>query len=656
MRCATVRSLPFLVLVGMLSSNFVFGSVINDVLAATKEPERFAFIVGNARYQLAFSNLEDLPDACTEAINFRKELLALGWPEDHIYPLTKKAMAGETSDDGVIDAVCDLTNVQLANDLTAFMNLLLTNENNPYGVVYYAGHGAESNDELYAFGVDANVDLKREIDLLRLYPNYEIFSRPALPNMPGTTAVNLTRLISTINGPTGKALLMIVDACRSDPILDDFVAKRSDSAPSGADARKRLSVGYINARPDKYDAMYRNIMVMFAGRPGKPADSGTVAKPNWFSEHLFSYLHDQANQQASAPIFVTNFESEAKSAQGDLPDFDRQIPQHIGSMASKPVFCFKGCAQPLSIWTNEVIKIIADDIGSLDPTLGRATGSRGGFSIKRDSGGSLKARLLAASVDWTAGSEEQSASSPSKLLSDQTRPINLDVFYCSGDAAEAKRESTAREFAETIRRTENKDSILVGTFIDQIRLRSLDINVNLAMARPRSGTSLVLEQSDPASQAWAQRLKAGFDRVYMDNVTKGYIRAYFCEGFSAKQKPRPLVYAQVSHKDQIGPAKQFVSLLSAALPNLKFIDAIEPVDDTHPGSVHAPNSTQVRYYTPDQLGNADRIAGVLKKSLGKPVVVVRMHIAGSQVRTNPVIEVWFGRDEMASWAAPASRN
>jgi hypothetical protein len=521
--------------------------------------------------------------------------------------------------------------------------------------VYYAGHGVESSDDLYAFGVDANVDLKTEIDRLIAYPNYEIFSVPSSADVSGTTAVNLTRLISTINGPRGKALFMIVDACRDDPVLDYFIANRPDLAALSSGARKRLSVGYINSRPDKYDAMYRNIMVMFASRPGKPADSGTPSQPNWFSQHLFGYLQEQANQQASAPIFVSGFETEAKIVQNDLPDYARQIPQHIGSMARKPVFCFKDCPQPLSDWTNEKVEVVTN-AGSGESVLRRMVGSMPGVRTPPRSGVSTRARLSLTSLNRTAASQEQTIGSQTKPVADRTRPINLDVFYCSGDEGEAGREDAARRFAETTRQRETKDSNVAGTFIDQIRLRSLDINVNLAMVHPYSGTTLVLEESDPASKAWSKRLGAGFDRVYMDSATKRYIRAYFCEGFSTKQKPRPLVYAQVSHSNQIGAAKQFVSLLSAALPNLRFLDEIEPVDDTHPGSNHTPNSTQVRYYASDQLRDAEGIATILRNNISKPVKVVRMHVTDNQLIKNPVIEIWFGRDEMGSWMAPTPQR
>lgn len=617
----------------------------------TKEPERFAFIVGNARYQRANSNLDDLVDACPEAVQFRNNLLSVGWKADHIYPLVKAPAPGETADDAVQAAICDKTNSALQRQLTTFMNLLLGNENNPYGVIYYAGHGAQSNDEFYAFGVDSNVDLRKEVELLRTYTNYEVFSQPSFPGADGETAVNLTRLAARVNGPQGKALLVIVDACRDDPVLDQFTSSRTDPGPRNAEERRRVSIGYINSRPDKYDALFRNIMIMFAGRPGQPVPSGTAKMSNWFSQHLFDYLQKSANLQAPIPLFVSNFESQAKGAQGGLPDFARQIPQHVGSMASSPVFCFKGCAQPLSVWTNEKAEVIgeaataaprrAERMPSVKPRDPDQAGPRRiqvGFSIPAS-------MLLPASSGLRADATARSPQQPA-------RPLNLDVFYCSGDAGEAEQKRTAREFAEATRRLAPRDYILAGTYINQIRLRSLDVNVNLAMVHPKTGTSLVLVQSESASPAWLERLASDFDRTYMDDVTKGYIRAYFCTGFSVKQKPHPLVYTQVSHRYQVPQAKQYLSLLSTALPNLKFVDGIEAVDDTHPDKTHTPDVTQVRYYTSEQTDQAEELAKLLQQQVSKPVVVVKMRALEPTARKNPVIELWFGRNETASWAPP----
>jgi hypothetical protein len=615
---------------------------------ATKEPERFAFIVGNARYRLQNSTLDDLPDACTEVMQFRQALLGMGWRADHLYPLVKPVAAGETSEDMIAAAVCNKTGHELERALAAFTNMLLINENNPYGVVYYAGHGAQSNDEFYAFGVDAVIDFQAEMAILRQHTDYEVFSRPPTVDGEGPTAVNLTHLVSRVNGPRGKALLMIIDACRDNPVLDQFLAQPQSAALLTDDERLRLSIGYIaNRRPDKYDAILNNVMVMFAGRPGRAVPSGTGQAPNWFWHQLSMYLKDPANLRANVPTFVTDFQSRAIDAQRLIPRYDQQIPQHIGSMTSTPVFCFQGCPQPLSVYPNEKVEVISDR-----PAADRhaSTARRKRAIVSANNPYHLR-RVSVQSVPDPAPDPAPEAVATSAAA----RPVNLDVFYCAGDALETSRKAAARTFAEEIRRLAPRELSIANTFIDQIRLRSLDINANLALAQPKTGTSLVLVKSNPASAAWQEKLGAGFDKTYMDDVTKGFIRAYFCTGFSTSQRPRPLVYAQVAHADQVPQAKMYLEELRTRLPELKFVDGVEAVDDRHPGATHVPDTTQIRCYTTEQCRQSNLLAERLRQHVRQPVNVVKMRRPTTSASANPVIELWFGRNEMAGWEPPAGQ-
>lgn len=630
-------------LVTLENSSEAAGRRINNVLSpATKEPERFAFLVGNARYRLGNSSLDDLPDACLEVKQFRKTLLEMGWKADHLYPVVKPPARGQTDDDAITAAICDKTGHELERSLAAFTNVLLTNENNPYGVVYYAGHGAQSNDEFYAFGVDAVIDFATEMTILRQHTDYEVFSRPPVADGEGPTAVNLTRLAARVNGPRGKALLMIIDACRDNPVLDDFLARQQNAALLTADERLRLSIGYIaNRRPDKYDAILNNVMVMFAGRPGKAVPSGTADSPNWFWHQLSTYMKDPANLRTNVPTFVTDFQSRAIDAQRLIARYDQQIPQHIGSMTSTPVFCFQGCPQPLSVYRNEKVEVISD----------RPAADRRAVT------GSLK-RAIASQIDpyhLRHISMQETPTAPEAPAPDlpptfdAAKSVNLDVFYCAGDALETSRKEAARTFAEEIRRLAPRELSIANTFIDQIRLRSLDVNVNLAMQHPKTGTSLVLVKSNPASGAWQEKLGTGFDKTYMDDVTKGYFRAYFCTGFSTSQRPRPLVYAQVSHASQVPQAKKYLEELRTRFPELKFVDGIEAVDDRHPGATHVPDNTQIRCYTNEQCRQSNILADRLRKHVSKPVNVVKMRLPSTSTISNPVIELWFGKNEMASW-------
>lgn len=148
-----------------------------------------------------------------------------------------------------------------------------------------------------------------------------------------------------------------------------------------------------------------------------------------------------ANLRAAVPTFVTEFQSRAIEARRLIPRYDQQIPQHIGSMTSTPVFCFQGCPQPLSVWSNEKVEVIAEQ----PPAKRRAAvGERNG----------------------AAG------------LAKNT-PHLYRVSY--GQAAPAH------------------------TYIDQIRLRSLDINDNLAVKVVKMHLASSSVMSNPVIEPWFGR-------------------------------------------------------------------------------------------------------------------------------------------------------
>jgi len=89
------------------------------------------------------------------------------------------------------------------------------------------------------------------------------------------------------------------------------------------------------------------------------AQSGTELAPNWFATHLMDYMSKDAHLAVGAPTFVTDFEVQATYKQRALPVQSRQIPTHIGRMASTPAFCFKGCANPVDAYSTERMELIA---------------------------------------------------------------------------------------------------------------------------------------------------------------------------------------------------------------------------------------------------------------------------------------------------------
>ncbi len=633
-----------------------------SVEPATKEPDRYAYIVGNATYKQV-GNLPDLLEACNEAVAFRQRLLELGWREDHLFPLVSPA--GSRDPDVWAAALCNRTGAELGSGLEAFTQMIMENDNNPYAVVYYAGHGAQSNGEYYAFGVDAWVDPDAELKQLTDHPTYEVFSMPFHPGAKKPTAVNLSRIAANVGGPdvVGKALLMIVDACRDDPILDSFVASRmKDAPPPNQEAMNRLYITWLGGMNAKA-ADLGNVEILYAGQSGKTVGDGTITPPDWFSEHFLTYLSLEAAKRAPTAAFAADFVRMSQHWQKDLPQYAKQIPNAIGAVLSTPAFCFQGCPTSMSYWKNEKGMLISEAAGR-------------GTTRNREARATVRARsaLMTTPVAWpVAGGRARTA----KLLSDSDapestdsqltgspmesdllppRPLNLDVFYCAGDEFEESRKATALAFAEEVRRSAPKSRTVHGTFLDQIRLRSFEYTTNMSMRTPRMGRSLILVRSDDASNDWMRLLNnGGFNKTYMDNVTKGYYRAYFCDNFSPKNMPRPKVYAQVLHATQVPQARAYLEQLSDGSQQFQFIKGIQAVDEivvpADKAKPDVPRDTELRCYGPTACLQASALAALMKPSLKAAVGVVELTSDDARKALSPMIEIWFGKNELAAWGA-----
>ena len=66
----------------------------------------------------------------------------------------------------------------------------------------------------------------------------------------------------------------------------------------------------------------------------------------------------------------------------------------------------------------------------------------------------------------------------------------------------------------------------------------------------------------------------------------------------------------------------------------------------HPDQVAIINAS----FTP----SAEELAHALEQVTGKPVLIVEMRHTGLAVPSNPVLELWFGRDDMKTWITPAT--
>lgn len=624
-----------------------------NLVPRTIEPERFAFVVGNGQKynskadQRYGSNLQPLNDTCDEALKFRETLLKIGFLEDHIFPKISDPEANEEKTDTIRRSICELDNRTLSADLTIFLKLVGGDGLN-LGVVFYAGHGAESKQGLFAFGVDAQIDIDEEIRKLTKKPRYQVFSENSNPNSADPTAINMMELARNFDGQDNNALLVIMDACRNDPILEELVSRSNESkAPIGF-----MRSDYFNANDTK--GFSTNTMFLLSTLSGNTAVSAdTGQKQNWFAEALTAKLAIEKNQRQLLSAVVSHFVSDTRKTRPNNKQWGR-VADHFGEFNGSNDFCLRGCP----IDANEI------PAGSDIQTIETTPPLQNGFNLQKGNHSAIEAEVAVMGLAEhglfsTATTTSQDVYQPLELIQYSPQPenpteanaIDMDVFYCSGDALQDSRKKAALDFAAATRNKYPGSLNIGGTFLNRVRLRSFDINDNLAQKSSQMKTinTLVIPRKSVGASKWSDELSAHFTKSYKDNVTP-YIRAYFCEGVSKDQPPRPTVYTQVAHGSDLPTASDYLIKLSGKLPLIRFVEQIEAVDDTHPGVSHSPNANEVRYPFPAQKQNADLIAATLQELIGEPVISKPIKAGKGSNPNKPMLEIWFGRNTLAKWS------
>jgi len=653
-----------------LSTLFLaFGARAEDPEPLTKEPERYAFIAGVANYTGNGSSFEDLLTACDEAIRFRAMLIGAGWAPDHIFPRVA-IPPGQSEVQGIQAAVCDAKTADLRAGLKAFSDRLLDAEGNPFGVVYLSGHGAQSNGEQYFFGADANIDFAKELRRAQISPLYKVFSEDG---------VDVLDTLKQLSGINSRAVLVIMDACRNNAALERYKDILTRAGSANPRLLTRLSADYLSARGEieDYDGIFSNIVVLFSTRPEQEAAGAPAGSTTDFSRRVFDSLRDDEILRASGLTFAEEIIHRSKLEQAALPRWQKQIPQKIGSMGVKPVFCFKGCPQPLAAWPSEEVTTVAmapapavvqghvaaksavvRQTAAYRPAANAPTILKAAYAAPLDVAAAPPAGTMtaaAAPAPPPPDAEALVAAAREAVVPLALRSMNVDVFYCLGDAGLSDRQSEARRFAESLRSAIPADAVIDGYYLDRIRLRSFDPAANPQMAQGKSGASIWIDYNSRLERDWAERMAGAYSgripiRTTVTTRTKDYISAFFC-GDLQRLAPTSTVYTQVSRRADVPRVARLVADLQKALPTVRVERAVDPVDDRLPGKIHTPNATEVRYYQDDQKAAVDSIVSFLNARLSLPAKAVKFKRA--ERLANPVIEVWVGLDETATWTTPA---
>jgi uncharacterized caspase-like protein len=212
-------SLPRLVLAGLLAC-LLSGPALAE--------NRVAFVVGNSEYE----HTSPLRNPANDARVISETLRALDFTVSDHYDLTRDEMT------------------------RALSEFLRTNAEADVTLFYFAGHGMQFEGRNYLIGTDA-----------RLQSEFDVTSE----------ALDLERVTAMLERQS-RAALVFVDACRNNPLADDFYRTNF------SDTRATMSRGLAPVQTTSEGSM-----VVFSAAPGQVAQDGSGANSP-FAEALVRHL------------------------------------------------------------------------------------------------------------------------------------------------------------------------------------------------------------------------------------------------------------------------------------------------------------------------------------------------------------------------------
>lgn len=256
-----------------MKTNLVI-AVLSTLFCMLHGAERAAFVVGNNAYSFA----RPLETAVTDAAAVSASLQSFGFTVTELHD----ASSDEFSDGLAIF----LRDAATANEI----------------VVYFAGHGVESDSLKDNFLIPVDAKLEKESHL-------------------ENQALSLTRLIDRIQGLPAQARLIVLDCCRNNPLEGrSWVGGRGSAGLAAIDLQK----------------LDGSTMIVYSAAPGKIA-ADRLGDDDLHSPFAAVFLEEIANSGTNALTVISSVEERVAEITGD-----RQRPKTFfsGNLAPFNRFAF----------------------------------------------------------------------------------------------------------------------------------------------------------------------------------------------------------------------------------------------------------------------------------------------------------------------------
>ncbi|HBD67808.1 MAG TPA: hypothetical protein DC014_00875 [Treponema sp.] len=225
----------------------------------SESQKKIALVIGNARYKGTF---EALANPVNDAKDLQGKLIDIGFEVNCITDADRKTM------------------------YEAFKKFYTECQTADIALLYYSGHGVESNGENYLIPVQANISSEADLD---------------------SDAVLLNRVVEqsldVLGGASGGNLVVILDACRSNPLAKTRGASRG--------------LAVIDATP------VAGYIIAYSCRPGTFALDGD-GRHSPFTAALLNHI-DEPNVSFTDILGVVRGEVQEATQNMQLPSYTAEI-------------------------------------------------------------------------------------------------------------------------------------------------------------------------------------------------------------------------------------------------------------------------------------------------------------------------------------------
>jgi len=562
----------------------------------TAEPKRFALVIGNADYGKIVGTLPPLGSPCSDVDNRETDVKAVA---DAL--VTAK---------WEVKTLCNLTTSQLRDAIRDFNDRVLI-ERRAFGIIYFSGHGAQVAGTNYLFGIDA--DINEDEEVLKYEQNH-------YAPLFGRSAVSLDEAMRTLEPLWGKGVVVIVDACRTNPIIKELLKRKIDTARYPA----------ASSQPT-------NIVYAFATALGEPAPDNRLGRSTYYSQVLADVIKTSDGNSDHEEIEQILSVTKSRVVKGTL---HMQIPGKAGDLQRPPKFCIKGCPSRIEDWESATEQFANTDV-RMNPfvnTLARLEAPNPRTSLRF-----MKVALAQADTSFPPVQEPRHIQDADTAPENVRRKLRVDILYCAGDETAKQRQAKAARIEAYLNGLKGGNSPVAGFEIGDVKLVPVPPKINQTLYRAND-SAIIYNEGSPALYDWAQEIRSTVSPPLRlagkPGSASDYLSIVVCDAADLSARPAT-IYVQVASDLQKTTAQALQAVLKNALPGATVPRGIEVVRTS-------PNLTEVRYFTPAQKADATRAADAVSGALRSKVKARYIPGYEDKLKDSSVIELWLGKKETAT--------